>query len=328
MVEITPPGKAPTNLYYHFSNFTADNRVAVFYAETAEGSQIFGYDVEAGKVRQLTSGQGVSGGSACPHPKQAEILYYMRGMALEELNTKTGALRKVGEIPGPKVGGGGQPTFTPDLKKVTLYKQRDGGNWEIGLMDLATGAWQSVVTVGFRIGHVQHHPSLPMIFYVWETGGYAPQRSWLVNDDGTANRPFYAATDPKQWVTPLKEWMTHESWIPQTGQMTMVMDKVGILIVEVDGKSRLLPGVYWHGRATEDGKQILGDDFDGNLYLIDPATGGRRLLASGLRDSVRPVHAHASFDRSGRYVLFNTGRTRQTVALIDLKKAGIYSKPE
>ena len=157
-----------------------------------------------------------------------------------------------------------------------------------------------------------------IIFYVWETGGFAPQRTWLVNDDGSANRPFYYTTDPKQWITPLKEWATHEAWIRETGDMTIIIDKVGIVIADPSGKGRLLPGDYWHVAARPDGKKLVADSSKGNLWLIDAATDSRRLLATGLRDSVRAVHAHASFDRTGRYVLFNSGRTRQTIALIDL----------
>jgi hypothetical protein len=47
--------------------------------------------------------------------------------------------------------------------------------------------------------------------------------------------------------------------------------------------------------------------------------GNRRLLATGLRKML-PVHAHASFDRKGFYVQFHTGRTHETVAVIDLRK--------
>jgi hypothetical protein len=49
-------------------------------------------------------------------------------------------------------------------------------------------------------------------------------------------------------------------------------------------------------------------------------TGTKRLLATGLRDKVHAVHPHASFDRLGRYVQFHTGRTHETVALIDLRE--------
>jgi hypothetical protein len=39
------------------------------------------------------------------------------------------------------------------------------------------------------------------------------------------------------------------------------------------------------------------------------------------------VHAHASFDRTGRFVLFNTGHTRQTIATVDLLQIGGYTLP-
>ncbi len=318
ILEVTPPGDGTANLYYHFSNFTADNRNVIFASTAAGKGQIFRYEVAAGTTHQVTQGDGVAAATACPHPKDARLLYYLRGAAVEEIDINTGKVRVVGEIPQPRIGGGQQPTLSHDLKSLALVKQRDAANWEIGLMDIATGAWRTVTVVGFRVGHVQHHPNEPMILYVWETSGYAPQRTWIVNDDGTANQPFYYTTDPKEWLTPLKEWVTHESWVPQTGDATLIMDKVGIVIADKTGKGRLLPGQYWHVHATDDGKFLVADDSSGDLWLIEAATDNRRLLASGLRDKVRAVHAHASFDHTGRYVLTNTGRTRQTIALIDL----------
>lgn len=319
VLEFAPAGLQPSNLYFHFSNFTADNRLVVFAGMEDGKAQIFGYDVAKRQISVLTSGDDVAASTACPHPSDANLLYYLRGPRVYELQLAAKKERLVGEIPEPRAGGYQQPTLSHDGKALALVKQRDATTWEIGLIDLDTSTWRSVIQQGFRIGHVQHHPKLPLIFYVWETGGYAPQRSWLVNDDGTGSRPFYFTVDPKQWVTPLKEWMTHEAWIAGTGEMTMIMDKVGIVIVNTDGKSRLLPGDYWHVAARPDGKFLVADDSRGNLWLIESATDNRRLLATGLRDAVRSVHAHASFDRTGRYVLFNSGRTRQTVALMDVQ---------
>ncbi len=318
VLEFAPSRLEPGNLYFHFSNFTADNRLVIFAGKEGGKSQIFAYDVAARQIQALTTGEGVSASSACPHPVDPKIVYYLRGPRVYELDVSSKKDRLIGEIPEPRTGGYQQPTLSHDGRSLTLVKQRDGANWEIGLMDLATGSWRTVVRQGFRIGHVQHHPKLPVIFYVWETGGYAPQRTWLVNDDGTANRPFYYTIDRKQWVTPLKEWITHEAWIRDTGEMTLIMDKIGIVIAGPSGKGRLLPGDYWHVAARPDGKQLVADDSRGNLWLIDTATGNRRLLAAGLRQTVRSVHAHASFDRTGQTVLFNSGRTRQTIALIKL----------
>ena len=66
-------------------------------------------------------------------------------------------------------------------------------------------------------------------------------------------------------------------------------------------------------------KFLVVDDSEGRLWLMETATGATRLLATGLRDTVRSVHQHASFDRRGHYVQFHTGRTRETVAIIDLR---------
>lgn len=308
------------NLYFHFSNFTADNRYLIFTSNRTGTAQIFRAEIASGRLTQLTASADVNAHGACPDHTNARRIYYTRGADVLALDIVDFTERKVGTIPAPRVGGGGQPTLSGDGQWLTLTKQRDANNWEIGLMNVATGAYRTVITQGFRIGHVQHSPIAPVIFYVWETGGYAPQRTWLVNADGTGNRPFYARTDQKEWFTPLKEWVTHEAWVKETGQMTMINDKQGVMLVNLDGTARMVKeGNYWHVAARPDGRWLVVDDALGNLWLMETATGNTRLLATQLRDKVR-VHAHASFDQTGRYIQFHTGRTHETVALIDLQE--------
>ncbi len=319
--EMTKGPSSGDNLYFHFSNFTADNRYLIFVSDRTGSSQIFRAEVETGRLVQLTDDPAIQSRTACPDHTEARRLYYLRGPEVFALDVIDYTARRIGEIPKPHVGGFQQPTLSADAKWLTLTKQRDESNWEIGLMSTETGVYRSVITQGFRIGHAQHSPTDPLIFYVWETGGYAPQRSWLVNDDGTGNRPFYARIDPKTWFTPLKEWVTHEAWVMKTGEMTMINDKLGVLLVNKDGASRMVrEGNYWHAAARPDGKFLVLDDMPGRLWLMETATGNTRLLATGLRDQVRTVHAHASFDRLGRYVQFHSGRTHETVALIDLQE--------
>ena len=317
--ELTKGPAASDNLYYHVSNFTADNRYLIFVSDRGGSWQLFRAEVETGKLAQLTDHPDTSARAACPDHTNPRRLYHLRGPEVFALDITDVTERKVGEIPKPRAGGFGQPTLSGDGRWLTLSKQRDASNWEIGLMDTTTGAYRPALTQGFRISHVQHSPTDALIFYVWETGGYAPQRSWLVNEDGTANRPFYARTDPKTWLTPLKEWVTHEAWVKDTGEMTMVNDKLGVMLVGKDGAARIVSqGEYWHAAARPDGKFLVADDMSGRLWLIETSTGNKRLLATGLRDKVHSVHAHASFDRLGRYVQFHSGRTHETVALIDL----------
>jgi len=319
--EMTKGPAVSDNLYYHFSNFTADNRYLIFASERTASSQLYRVEIENGRIFQLTDGPAVSARGACPDHTNARRLYYLRGPEVFASDIIDFKERKVGEIPKPHIGGFQQPTLSGDGKWMALTKQLDAANWEIGLMNTETGDYRTVITQGFRIGHVQHSPTDPIIFYVWETSGYAPQRSWLVNADGSGNRPFYARTDPETWFTPLKEWVTHEAWVKENGDMTMINDKLGVMLVKKDGTARMLrEGYYWHAAARPDGKFLVLDDAQGRLWLMETATGNTRLLATGIRDTIHTVHAHASFDRLGRYVQFHTGRTHETVAIIDLNE--------
>jgi len=318
--ELTREGYVADNLYFHFSNFTADNRYLIFVSDREGKRHLFRAEVETGRLAQLTDDPSISPASACPDHTNPRRVYCLRGPDVMALDVVDFSLRKVGGIPQPHVGGFQQPTLSGDGKWLTLGKQRDEKNWEIGLMSTETGQYRTVLTQGFRITHIQHSPTDPLIFYVWETGGYAPQRTWLVNTDGTGNRPFYANTAPANWLTPLKEWVTHEAWVTEIGEMTMINDKLGVMLVRKDGAARLVRrGDYWHAAARPDGKIIVLDDMQGRLWLLEAATGNTRLLATGLRDTVR-VHPHPSFDRKGHFVQFHTGRTHETVAIIDLRE--------
>jgi oligogalacturonide lyase len=308
------------NLYFHVSNFTADNRYLLFSSTRTGTSQLYRADVASGRIVQLTDDpKGTSRGATPDHTNPRRV-YLQRGAAIVALDIETFTETKVGAIPGPAIGGFGQPSLNGAATHLALTVQRDEGSWEIGRMDVRTGEYRAVITQGFRIGHVQHSPTDDLIFYVWETGGYAPQRTWVVNADGTRNRPFYARTDRKTWVTPLKEWITHEAWIAGTGELTLINDKQGVMIAGKDGSARMVKeGDYWHVAARPDGRFLVVDDNKGRLWLLETATGATRLLATGIRDAMRAVHAHASFDRKGDYIQFHTGRTRETVALIDLR---------
>jgi Tol biopolymer transport system component len=322
--EMTGPRGKADNLYFHFSNFTADNRSLLFVSDRGGSEQLFRADAETGRITQLTDDPRISARTACPDPRDPDTVYLTRGAEVLSLDLRSYALRTIGTVPGPHVGGLQQPTVSADGQSVAIGFQRGEHTWEIGLVNLQTGAYRTVLTQGFRIGHVQHSPVDPVIFYVWETGGYAPQRSWLVNSDGAGNRPFYSPVDPKRWLTPLKEWMTHEAWVADTGEMTMVNDKVGVMVLRKDGSARLVrAGNYWHAAARPDGRYIAIDDAEGNVWIAETATGNVRLLAAGIRTAVR-VHGHVSFDRRGRYVQFHSGRTHETVALIDLEDPSLH----
>jgi len=100
----------------------------------------------------------------------------------------------------------------------------------------------------------------------------------------------------------------------------MINDKQGVMLVAKDGAARMVSeGDYWHAAARPDGKFLVLDDSREPLAHGDGHR-NKRLLATGLRETVHALHAHASFDHVGRNVEFHTGRTHETVALIDLRQ--------
>src|SRR5450432_1013547 len=84
------------------------------------------------------------------------------------------------------------PAFGPRFRQATSGLRS---------MNLKTGEIKFIVNVGFGIGHVQSNPWMPgEIVFCWETGGKAPQRTWIVNADGTGLRPLYPEA-PYEWIT-------------------------------------------------------------------------------------------------------------------------------
>ena len=204
----------------------------------------------------------------------------------------------------------------------------------IRAIDLATGKVRTVITTSFRMGHVQANPFVPgEILYCHETGGDAPQRMWIVKADSTGNRPVF-----REGPT---DWVTHEQFADADHVIFNLMGHrrdlrkapTGILVVSLRDDTidhlgqipiqdfaraeianfrdpnipsdRTSTGGYWHNAVTYDGRLAAGDDFDGNVWLIDRRNGKRTVLTTGHR--MRPDHTHPSFSADGKRILIQSG---------------------
>lgn len=229
------------------------------------------------------------------------------------------------------------------LAPGTKIEQRFGprgmgaGPTGLGSMNLKTGEVKFVVGVGFQIGHVQTNPWVPgEIIFCWETGGKAPQRTWIVNADGTGLRALYpeAAYD----------WITHEAvitkdevaiamlahrrpglpatadWGPEssTGEhpsgvgivnlRTREMRIVGQVPIGNPGRS------IWHVNGSPDGRWAVADDFQYRLWLIDRHSGEMTMLADLGHRTTAQDHIHPTFS------LDSTRIEVQTAMLADDKR--------
>lgn len=191
------------------------------------------------------------------------------------------------------------------------------GVWKLSPRSLQ---WRPVVTVDFPVGHVQAHPTIRgFILFCHETGGDAPQRTWIIHPKASEAVPFY-----REWYG---EWVTHESWWGDGRALFTIWPYdderlksiYGIVSVNIHGMDLRAHARYpaWHAHGSPDGKWIVGDDFDRNLWLIHPGTGERRLLTQGHDHNDFKPHPHASFAPDSKAIVFNSARAgrRQVMAL-------------
>jgi oligogalacturonide lyase len=200
-------------------------------------------------------------------------------------------------------------------------------------MNIRTGEIKYVVSVPFQIGHIQSNPWVPgQIIFCWETGGKAPQRTWIVNSDGTGLRPLYPEAP--------YEWITHEAVIspdevaiaimghrkiPNTAGETAPGTEVkganpgqeaawgpcgtrekptGLGIVNINTREMTIAGQipkgsgFWHVNGSSDRRFAVGDDFARNLYLIDRNTHEMILLTTGHKTTASD-HPHPTFSPDG-----------------------------
>ena len=191
----------------------------------------------------------------------------------------------------------------------------------IGKIDLITGKVEHVVSVHFQVGHIQGNPWHPgEVIFCWETGGKAPQRTWMVNADGSNLRPIYRETE--------YDWVTHEAVISEDelafaviGHRPISEDEqptdftkdwgpagtkayaTGLAVVNMRTREFTLEGQvdgdnFWHVAGSHDGHWVAGDTFARELWLIDRHTKERILLTAGHKTTARD-HVHPTFKPDG-----------------------------
>jgi oligogalacturonide lyase len=200
-------------------------------------------------------------------------------------------------------------------------------------MNIRTGEIKYVVSVPFQVGHIQSNPWVPgQIIFCWETGGKSPQRTWIVNSDGTGLRPLYPESP--------YEWVTHETVIspdevaftimghrkiPNTGNDTIPGTRIsganpgqeeewgpsgtrekptGLGIVNINTRAMEIAGQiptgsgFWHVSGSADKRFVAGDDFARNIYLINRRTHEMMLLSTGHKPTAAD-HPHPTFSPDG-----------------------------
>lgn len=202
-------------------------------------------------------------------------------------------------------------------------KNHPGG---IRTIDVKTGEIGFAFNVDFTMGHVQASPFVSReIVFCHETGGDSPQRMWFGDMTTNTYQPLYIESD--------YEWVTHETITDADHVYFNVLCHLehlkkkpsGIFSINLrNGHVRVLGQVlsndmnpelkaipaeansFWHCNGSSDGKWAVGDDFTGNITLINTRTGQMHLLTTG--HVMKPDHAHPYFSTDNKRVLIQSGR--------------------
>jgi len=223
-----------------------------------------------------------------------------------------------------------------DVKIESGFGPRNMGAGPAGIagMNIKTGEIKYVVSVPFQIGHIQTNPWVSgQIIFCWETGGKSPQRTWIVNSDGTGLRPLYPEAS--------YEWVTHEAVISPDEVAIAIMGHrkiknstdttnikgtgvngenpgqdagwgncgtrekpTGLGIVNINTHEMTIVGQtpggsgFWHVNGSADRRFAVGDDFARNIYLIDRHSHEMILLSTGHKTTASD-HPHPTFSPNG-----------------------------
>jgi len=232
-----------------------------------------------------------------------------------------------------KTGKKGAEKYLPDsVKPAANFGPRNMGAGPNGIaaMNIKTGETKYVISVPFQIGHIQTNPWVPgEIVFCWETGGKSPQRTWVVQADGTGLRPLYPESE--------YEWVTHEAVISRDEVAIAIMGHrkiggvdttgtavgganpgqdpawgpsgtrekpTGLGIVNLRTREMLIAGQtkkgsgLWHVSGSADGRFAVGDDFSRSIYLIDRRTNEMILLSTGHKTTASD-HPHPTMSPDG-----------------------------
>ncbi|MBF4471416.1 hypothetical protein [Flavobacterium sp. HJJ] len=380
IIFLTSKPNGDSKIYPTHPQWTSDGNWVLFRSHRVEG-EIMAVNEKSGDIVQVTEG-GYSG-TFCIAQKSMKV-YFMRdagekAMQIMEVDldkvfkdSKSGTMQAVsayericGKAPSEMEASGdmaldanedkvyfrvGKNEALKYLDKNTALEKNFGprnmgaGPGGISSMNLKTGEFRHVISVGFQIGHIQSNTWNPNeIIFCWETGGKSPQRTWTVMGDGSGLRPLYPEA-PYEWVTheavigkdevamaimghrkidiqketPAEVTDSKEVKNPENpGQesnwgATGTREKpTGLAIVNLRTREMIIAGQtksgsgFWHVHGSSDGRWAAGDDFSRSLYLIDRKTSEVVMLTTGHKETAKD-HIHPTFNREGTKIQFES----------------------
>lgn len=231
----------------------------------------------------------------------------------------------IGELPTEYIGLSGDVSLSPDERTLYLgVVLEEDVRWGLASFDMVSGDWLLLHELDFKIGHTQANPVRDgVVMFCHETGGDAPQRMWIYDENDGGIRPLYPEKN--------EEWVTHEAWWGKDWAIFTIWpydeahEQLSHGIVSVNSRTGAVRHHVeyraWHTHASPNRKWIMGDDFDRNIWLINARSGERTLLTQSHNGEGFGTHPHASFTPDSRGIVFNSSKNgHEDIFLVMLPK--------
>lgn len=306
------------NLYFVNPSCTPDGKTVFFVSERSGAANLYKSDIDSGEITQLTDRDNLNAFSVTP-AKDNRRVFFSAGSEVRALDIETFAEEVLANFPDGRVGNCNLSGDGGML--VTTVRRGDEGC--ITAVHTDGSGSISVYAPPRSVGHVQFYPAdNNLILYSSDI----TQRMWLVQLDGSNDRPLYLH-GPEQWIT-------HESWLGMTDEVIFSHWPHALKGIRKDSDTARVVGEFnaWHASSRIDGSLIVCDTVcpDIGLQLINPQTGEHWALcypessSQGTQWSeVTPAmgtvtgetygpqwtHPHPSFSPDGSMVIYTSDKT-------------------
>jgi oligogalacturonide lyase len=320
---------------HHHPFFTVpaydDKMERLYFVSHRSGSaQIFAEVRSTGTLVQLTDREDLNEWSF--HPSHdGKYVYYTFGTCAGRVNTATLEEEVLIDLndavfkdKGMVAAAMGTTALSRDDRWWAI-KYICQGESHLVIIDTKTTKYETILRRD-TISHLQFCPDDPNLLYY---AGPLNDRVWVINRDGSNNRRLYKRN------AAIKEWITHESWIPGTSELAFVDWPKGIRCINVDNgiERKIVSFNAWHAICSPDGTKMVADTnfpdtglklFDPRGYTPYPVTlcypdsssigehwKGEFPYENGPIEVYAPqhTHPHPSFSPDGQFVVYTSDST-------------------
>jgi hypothetical protein len=252
--------------YFLQSSLTPDGQTLIFISYRSGAAQLYSIDAfPHGPIRQWTDGAPLHAFSPAIHPN-GETVLFVRGGAIWSIRRDTLEEHQIVSFPGAQLG---ELSLSARAEWLTAaVKQGDQNGIVTGRSD---GAGWSLIPFPRTVIHPQFHPLDPE--WIEFAADPAP-RIHRVRRDGTGLECLYEHSND--------EFVVHETFLGRTGHLVYTVWPHSLWRMDWHTRQRTLITEFnaWHITPNRAGTLVLCDTNhpDLGIFLIDTATGARRLL--------------------------------------------------